>query len=94
MGKCWHGLAFEESKNDPQQEIWEKVGGTIMIVEKEDKALETKEYLDFLEQIIACHAGHTVICNDKIHFHFLQNHKTPKKFRNPGERKKTKKAQE
>jgi len=59
-----------------------------MIAEKEDKALETKEYLDFLEQIIACHARHTVVCNYKIHFHFLQNHKTPKKFRNPGERKK------
>ena len=56
-----------------------------MITQNEDKRTEIqKAYLYFLEQIIACHAGHTVICNDKIHFHFLQKHKkTEKKIRNP-----------
>ena len=57
-----------------------------MIAQNEDKRIEIqKAYLYFLEQIIACHAGHTVICNDKIHFHFLQKHKKTerKKIRNP-----------
>jgi hypothetical protein len=51
-----------------------------MVEEEEDKAIETKAHLDFPEQIIACHARHTVICNNKIHFHFLEKHK--KKQRN------------
>lgn len=53
--------------------------------EEEDKAIETKEYLDFPEQIIACHARHTVVSNNKIHFNFLQKRKKKKnqtKFRN------------
>ena len=56
-----------------------------MITQNEDKRTEIqKAYLYFLEQIIACHAGHTVICNDKIHFHFLQKHKkTEKKNQKP-----------
>jgi hypothetical protein len=56
-----------------------------MVEEEEDKAIETKAHLDFPEQIIACHARHTVICNNKIHFHFLEKHKKKtKKFRYPG----------
>jgi hypothetical protein len=43
-------------------------------------AIETKTHLDFPEQIIACHARHSVICNNKIRFHFLEKHK--KKQRN------------
>jgi hypothetical protein len=53
-------------------------------------AIETKTLLDFPEQIIACHARHTIICNNKIRFHFLEKHKKKNKeihclsFRYPG----------
>jgi hypothetical protein len=60
--------------------IIEKKKREYMITQNEDKRIEIqKAYLYFLEQIIACHAGHTVICNDKIHFHFLQKHKKTEK---------------
>lgn len=62
--------------------------------EEEDKAIETKAHLDFPEQIIACHARHTVICNNKIHFHFLEKHKKTKKFRYPGKIRRRKKGRE
>lgn len=50
----------------------------MMKTKRDKRNIKTKAYFDFLEQIIACHAWHTVICNNKIHFHFLQNHKQPK----------------
>lgn len=28
-------------------------------------------YLDFLEQVVASHSGHTVVCDDEIHLHSL-----------------------
>lgn len=35
------------------------------------KKLKKLTYLNFLEQIIACHPWHTVVCYNKIHFHLL-----------------------
>jgi hypothetical protein len=54
---------------------WEKEEGIYDYSKWRQENRDPKAYLYFLEQIIACHAGHTVICNDKIHFHFLQKHK-------------------
>jgi hypothetical protein len=46
-------------------------------------AIETNAHLDFPKQIIACHARHTIICNNKIRFHFLEKHKKKKQRNSP-----------
>jgi len=48
-----------------------KVDKKYWLKDIDESGMETEAYLDFLKQIIACHARHTVICYNKIHLHFL-----------------------
>lgn len=57
MGKAW-GKAREYNDEWGKRQRYSK------------QSIHT--YLDFPEQIISCHARHTVVCYNKIHIYFLQ----------------------